>query len=444
MAEGILGLGSGQAATLNQELIDKLKDAERKATVEPIETRIEDITLEKEIFTTIEDKVSELLDAIKPFDLFVSGGVTAFEQKSATTSGESVIFDAADVQALNKGVTTVEITSLAQKDVYQTNAVNAATKDSVINAGTLNIEFNGEVSSFDTTNLTYEQLAKKINEESGMNASVQLVGTDSYRIVIKSDESGVDNALTISGDASTALGLDIAENHTLSAQNMNAIVDGVNYSVSANNLTVDGLQITALSEGTSTINIVDDKTNIATQMQDFVTLYNELVATIDDATDADSPVTNRSGLREIISQVKDKLFGSYGENSEKSIFNFGFEIDKSGILSIDETEFNKAVDEDLDGLKDLFIGVAESEGLGTQLKSVLDEMNFAGGVLTVYDNDMNSRSETLNEDKEKAEEALKAKYEQLAAQFTAYSVIITQMESSFSGLQLMIDQSTAS
>lgn len=37
MAEGILGLGSGQGASLNQELIDKLKSAERKAQVEPIE-----------------------------------------------------------------------------------------------------------------------------------------------------------------------------------------------------------------------------------------------------------------------------------------------------------------------------------------------------------------------------------------------------------------------
>ena len=81
MANGVLGLGSGQAASLNSELIDKLKTAERKSAVAPIETSIEKITKEKVTFASIQTKISELLDAIKPFDLFVSGGVTAFEQK---------------------------------------------------------------------------------------------------------------------------------------------------------------------------------------------------------------------------------------------------------------------------------------------------------------------------------------------------------------------------
>lgn len=32
MADGILGLGTGQSTALNQDLIDKLKAAERKAS----------------------------------------------------------------------------------------------------------------------------------------------------------------------------------------------------------------------------------------------------------------------------------------------------------------------------------------------------------------------------------------------------------------------------
>ena len=46
--------------------------------------------------------------------------------------------------------------------------------------------------------------------------------------------------------------------------------------------------------------------------------------------------------------------------------------------------------------------------------------------------------------KEKAEKALNAKYEQLSLQFASYGAIINQMEASFSGLKLMIQQSTAS
>ena len=206
MANGVLGLGSGQASALNSELIEKLKTAERVSTVAPIETKITKIATEKETFSTIDTKVKELLDAIKPFDLFVSGGVTAFEQKSATTSGDSVTFDAADVKALQKGFTTVNVSQLAQKDVYQSNSVTSAVKDTVINKGILTIKVDNVTENFDTANMTYEQLATAINSKSKMAASVEQVGTNSFRLVIKSEESGLDNKLQITGTASDDLG----------------------------------------------------------------------------------------------------------------------------------------------------------------------------------------------------------------------------------------------
>lgn len=446
MAEGILGLGSGQASALNSDLIEKLKAAERKATVEPYETKIENITTEKEVFANIETKVSELLEAIKPFDLFVSGGVTAFEQKSATTSGDSVTFDAADVKSLNKGFTSVEVTQLAQKDVYQSNTFNAATKDTAINQGDLVI--NGQ--TFDTTNKTYEQLATEITAKTGMNAAVEQVGSDSYRLVIKSEETGLDNKLTISGAASQALGytsdgtLINSANHILEAKNLIAKVDGVTYDVASNSITVDGLKITANKEGTSTINVVEDTTQVETQMQNFITKYNELVALVDsEAYNADSKIADKSAIRDIVNQVKTKLFGSYGENGDKSVFNFGIELAKDGRLSLDSKKFNEAVQNDITGLKDLFLGSAENKGLGTLLKETLDEMKFSGGVLNTYETSMTSREKTLNDEKDKAEEALNKKYELLASQFSSYGAIINQMEASFSGLKMLIQQSTS-
>ena len=451
MANGVLGLGSGGAASLNSELIDKLKTAERKSTVAPIETSIEKITKEKVTFASIQTKISELLDAIKPFDLFVSGGVTAFEQKSATTSGDSVTFDAADAKALKKGFTSVDVTKLAQKDVYQSESVSAAIKDSAINQGPLVI--NGE--TFDTTNKTYQQLADEITAKSGMNASVEQVGTDAYRLVIKSEESGVDNKLIISGAASQALGYTTdgtvidgtainSTNHTLTAQDMDATVDGIQYSVSSNNLTVDGLKITANKVGSSTINVTEDNSQVETLMKNFVTKYNEVVALIDtEVLSADSTLGDKSSIRSITSEIKDKLFGSYGSVVDKSVFNFGIELDKYGGLSLDSAKFNKAVQEDMPGLKDLFLGTAEKKGLGTTLKETLDNMKFTGGVLNTYESSMTKREATLNETKVKAEKLLDAKYQQLALQFSAYGALINQMESSFGGLKMIINQSTS-
>ena len=314
MANGVLGLGSGQASALNSDLIEKLKTAERKSAVEPIEKRIKNITGEKETFSTVKTKVSELLESIKPFDLFVSGGVTAFGQKSATTSGDSVTFDAADLQALKKGITTVSVSQLSQKDVYQSNAVDTTTKDAVINSGMLSIKVGSAVAEeFDTTNKTYKQLADEITSKTGMNAAVEQVGTNSFRLVIKSEESGIDNKLTITGAASQALGYTTngtaisTSNHILEAKNMITKVDGVEYNVSSNNITVEGLKITANKIGDSTINIAEDNTKVETQMKNFITKYNELVALVDtEVFSATSKLDDKASVREVLSQIKSK------------------------------------------------------------------------------------------------------------------------------------------
>lgn len=446
MANGVLGLGSGQAASLNSDLIEKLKTAERKSSVEPIETKITKIGTEKTTFSTIEAKVAEFLETVKPFDLFISGGLTAFEQKGATTSGDSVTFDAADAKTLSKGFTSVDITQLAQKDVYQSTNVTEATKNAKINQGALVI--NGQ--TFDTTNKSYQELATEISAKTGMAASVEQVGTDSFRLIIKSEETGLANKLNISGAASQALGFTTdgttvnATNHILEAKNMIAKVDGVEYNVATNNITVDGLKITANKLGVSSITVTDDTSQIESQMKNFVTKYNELLALVDgEVYNSDSSLDDKSSIRSIMTQIKDKLFGSYGPNSDKSLFNYGIELDKSGTLSLNSTKFNSAVQNDLSGLKDLFVGAAEKKGLGTTLKETIDEMRYAGGTLNSYQSAMAKREVKLEEEKEKAEKALNAKYEQLALQFSSYGAVINQMESSFSGLKMLIQQSTS-
>lgn len=446
MANGVLGLGSGQAASLNSDLIEKLKTAERKSAVEPIETKITKMGTEKTTFSTIEAKVAEFLETVKPFDLFISGGLNAFEQKGATTSGDSVTFDAADAKILSKGFTSVDVTQLAQKDVYQSNNVTAATKNAKINQGSLVI--NGQ--TFDTTNKNYQELATEISKKTGMTASVEQVGTDSFRLIIKSEETGLANKLNISGAASQALGFTTdgttanASNHILEAKNMIAKVDGVEYNVASNNITVDGLKITANKLGTSSITITNDTSQIETQMKNFVTKYNELLALVDgEVYKSDSSLDDKSSIRSIMTQIKDKLFGSYGSNSDKSLFNYGIELDKSGALSLNSTKFNSAVQNDLSGLKDLFVGAAEKKGLGTTLKETIDEMRYVGGTLNSYQSAMAKREVKLEEEKAKAEKSLNAKYEQLALQFSSYGTIINQMETSFSGLKMLIQQSTS-
>ncbi|WP_424688325.1 MAG: flagellar filament capping protein FliD [Halarcobacter ebronensis] len=620
MAEGILGLGSSQ---LNQELLDKLKDAERVARVKPIEDQLNSITEEggeSDTLKSITDQVNQFLESVKPFDLFVKGGVNAFDQKVANVTGTSAVFDAVDVGQISEGTTEVFIEQLAKKDVYQTNtfadkeaviatsssidingktfttqgedfeslaqAINdegsiTATYDSGANTLTINDGVNGDVvfstdgktysdlatdidadvnfsssipakpisgdmltlnqpgkpvyqsdirvsnddiidatggtitinvdgvdkeftvnadttygdliaeinldeeldaklssegrlsishkdketditvteslttetlgmsrgEKFSTEGLTYEELAKKINNNSSYTANVESVGENQNRLVIKSSESGLENAITIT-QTGVDLGLNEASNHTVSAQNMKATVDGIDYDVSSNVIVVDGgLKITAVEKNEpgefSSISIEKDVSTVEPLLQDFVSQYNALISVIDDELySSESSIDDKSTLRTVVEGIKDKLFGSYGDD-KLSIFNFGFEVDKNGVLSLDSTKFNEAMEDDIGALKDLFIGAAESPGLGTDLKEYVDSLDSFDGLLTKYEENMNSRKESLQEDVDSAQESLDSRYALLAQQFASYGAVIAQFENQFAGLKMMIEQSVS-
>ncbi len=441
------------ASGLNGDLINKLREADERAKIEPIDTQLEDWDIELETISVIEAKINELLEATKSFDLFNSSG-TVFDQISASTTGTSAVFDAVDVAGLEEGTTVINVTQLAQKDVFQTNTFTDA--DAVMTVGQtvgdkLSVQIGTDAAiNFETAGKTYQELADEINGTEGLTASIEQVGDSDFRLVIKSTDSGLSNALTITQTDSldvalaTTLGFEDPANHVLHAQNLWAEIDGIDYDVSGNTVTIQGnLSITAVDEGESTISIQKDTGAIVPALEEMVALYNEVVDLVDtELLSADSAIENSSGLRSILSTLKDAFFGEYGSNDE-SIFNYGFELDKEGHLSINTTLLGQKLAEGTDGLKDLFVGVAEDKGLGTQLKELIDDMNSYDGLITMYGEDMSTRKTKLEEEKEKAVATLDAKYDLMAAQFASYAAIIAQMEASFGGLSMMIEQSTA-
>ncbi len=444
---------TGASASLNGDLINKLRAAEEKARIDPIDKSLKTWDKELETIGGIEANIDNVLEAIKPFDLFNANG-SIFDSVSASTTGTSATFDAVDVAGLTPGTTTISISQLAQRDVFQSKTFSDP--DTVMAEGQddgdkLSIKIgSADAIDFETKGKTYKELAEEINAKDGLTASVEQVGTDDYRIVIKSTESGSDNALTITQTDSDGnnldpnLGFGDDGNHTLTAQNLNAKIDGVDYDVASNTVTIQGnLTMTAVEKGDSTITIQKDTSDIIPKLQDFVTAYNTMVDSIDkELYDADTSINDTSSLRNILSQIKTKLYGTYGDD-EKSLFNYGFDLDKEGHLSIDSTKLGKAITDDSDGLKELLIGSAEQKGLGTQLKELIDDMNAYDGSISLYEDHMTDRKTKLETEREKAVKDLDTKYDLMASQFSAYGAIIAQMEASFGGLKMTIEQSTA-
>ena len=446
MADGILGLGSSGSVDLSSELITKLKTAESKSVLDPITTNKEDTQAELDALTEIQTMVSDLLDLVDDFDLYTSG-TNIFDEITATTSGTSVSFDAADTSKLNPGTISVDVTQLAQKDVYQSNTISDITS-TITNGGTLSITVGDTTYDFDTTGKSYEDLVEEMSYYSKLDVNLEKVNNTDYRMIVKGTESGTANAVTISQSGTTNLGFNDTGNHVLTAQNMEATIDGVDYDVSSNKLTMEsGLIIQAVSTGDSSISMERDTSTIVTRIEDIAIKYNDLVDLIDSYTlgdeDTAATISDSSTLKSMMSGIKEILFDSYGLNNEESMFKYGISFDSDGYMNVNTTTLTTAVTNNYDDLRELFVGYAEKEGLGTRLKTYLDSLDSSTGLLTTYEDRLNTYIDTLSDDYDTASEKLDEKYTAMATQFAAYTVLITQMENAFASLKLLIDTSTS-
>jgi len=440
MADGILGLGSTGSVDLNDELLTKLKTAESTAKLDPITANIEETEAVIVAVNEIEAVMLELLDLVESFDLFTTD-TNAFNEVYATTSGTSVSFDATDTTNLAQGTINVSVTQLAQKDVYQSNLISDV--DAKIGSGELSITVGEDTYTFSTSSYTYTQLATELNTYSKLDVALEQVSDGSYRMIIKSSESGLSNELSIT-QTDIDLGFEEEENHVLSAQNLLANIDGISYDLSSNTVTMkSGLVISALETGSSSISLQKDTSSIITSINDIADKYNELVDLMNTYTLGDSETTavisDSSILKTIMNTVKNILFDSYGLENEENVFKYGITFDSSGYMQIDSSVLATAISENFEDLKELFVGYAEKEGIGTRLKTYLDSLDSLDGLLTTYKEKLDNDLETLNDDHESESEKLDEKYEQMAQQFADYTVIITAMENSFASLKAIID-----
>ena len=440
-----LGLGSSGSTSLSSELITKLKTAESTAVLDPITANQEDTQAEIDAVDAVEAKILEFLELVESFDLYYTD-TNIFDEVSATTTGSSANFDATDTSNMEEGTVSVDITQLAQKDVYQSNTISDTT--ATMDSGTISIKIGDETYDYSTDGKTYEELVEEINNNSSLEISLEQVGDSSYRMVIKSSESGSDNALTIT-QTDIDLGLEDTDNHVLTAQNLEATVDGISYEKSANKITLEnGLIIKPVDEGTSTITIEKDTATILEGIVNIADKYNELVDLVNSYVlgdeDEAAVISDSSTLRTMMSGIKEVLFDTYGLEDEESLFKYGISFDSDGYMEVDEDEMTEALTDNYDDIKELFTGYAEKEGIGTRLKTYLDSLDGLDGLLTALSDKLDEQLDTLESDYETASEKLDEKYDAMTEQFAAYTVLITKMENSFASLKSIIESDSDS
>ena len=407
-----LGVGSGNI--LSWDTIDKLKEADTKALVKPLETKIQDNLTKQKDLTAI----TTLLSTFKAnVSNLTSDNTYLRRDANATGSGSVSVTANAGVAEQNM---SLSVQQLATHDSYQSKTFdlrNGTVFDKDVSFG-ISIGGKDYVINADSST-TLEGLAEKINEatEGKVQAKILNVGgaagAESYRLVIQSAETGSDNAMSFyaitsgsGGNAShtstdntlEALGFyfdkasatgtnkdshgneiqrltlkkpdDIKDKGDNVGSQLDVAKDakfkynGIDITRSSN--TVDdlilGVSLTLNKvdkEGESTnVNITQSTEGILEDIQAMVESYNSLINNINEATKYDSETGlagTFQGVREITSITTElnKIINGVSKDG-KSLTDFGITLTKDGLLTLDSSILNDMINNNFDEFKSFF------------------------------------------------------------------------------------------
>ncbi|EAK2883085.1 flagellar filament capping protein FliD [Campylobacter upsaliensis] len=336
-----LGFASG---VLTQETIDKLKKAEEAGRVEPYKKKVEENAAKQKDLTEIKTKLLAFQTAVSSL-----GDATAFAARKVSSSikdnpAASLSADAGVALQSMK----VNVTQLAEKDVYQSKAlttdtglVNASLKNEV----KLTFFQNGKeyTVTIDKTT-TYKDLADKISTASDGNIVAKIINTgekpDGYRLSLTSKETGEENAISFypggkddkgkyqenneAKEIFKKLGWELDDqnkpsdvdkdkkgygikdqtNHLKKAQNAEFTMDGIKMVRPSNTITDIGVGLTLTLNKTGEVNfeVQQDTEAVTKAMEDLVNAYNDLVANLNASTDFNSE-TGMKGTLQGVSEV---------------------------------------------------------------------------------------------------------------------------------------------
>ncbi|EMY2880981.1 flagellar filament capping protein FliD [Campylobacter upsaliensis] len=336
-----LGFASG---VLTQETIDKLKKAEEAGRVEPYKKKVEENAAKQKDLTEIKTKLLAFQTAVSSL-----GDATAFAARKVSSSikdnpAASLSADAGVALQSMK----VNVTQLAEKDVYQSKAL--ATDTGLVNASLKNevkLTFfqNGKEYSVTIDNkTTFKDLADKISTASDGNIVAKIINTgekpDGYRLSLTSKETGEENAISFypggkNRDGKYAENSDAKEifkklgwelddknkpndvdkdkkgygikdqtNHLKKAQNAEFTMDGIKMVRPSNTITdiAVGLTLTLNKTGEVNFEVQQDTEAVTKAMEDLVNAYNDLVANLNASTDFNSE-TGMKGTLQGVSEV---------------------------------------------------------------------------------------------------------------------------------------------
>ncbi len=446
MAEfgALSSLGLGSQGALNYDIIDKLKKADQDAIIKPIDSKISLDNQREDALANL----TTLLATLKGTASTLSYD-NIYSKVALNTSGTSATATAQD--GTSSQTISLDITNVATNDVQESTSFNKKTSTFTDEADTLKFELaSGESFSIDVDeNTTISELEEMINDNSNgtMSASILNVGGDDpYKLILKSTNTGADNAITVSSDghADDDLGLSSVS----AAQDANFTYNGVSVTRGTNDVDdlIVGVDIKLINTGKTTIKISQNTDSIKDTINSFVSAYNDLIDNLNETTKYD-PTTKQQGIFQGVSQIRGIKYDINNtvfnyDSKGVSLADFGITQNSTGHLELDESVFDNKIQTDPNAVKDFFKGGTDThleDGLFVKLNDKLGSifMNSYSEV-KLYKSYLDNDLKSLTDQKDAQTKQLDNKYNILAKKFAAYDKIISTFSTQSQSLQMQI------
>lgn len=324
---------------------------------------------------------------------------------SRTELANATVLEDARPEGLPASVEVVQ-TATAQREM---TAIFASASDP-IGERTLTITNGG--GSFDVviddTNNSLTGLKDAINaSNSGVTASI-LTDNAGSRLVFEAQE-GTDNAFTIGQPTNPA---PLSLTNIATAANSIIRVDGIELTNSSNTVTgaIPGVQLSLLAAepGTSfTISGDSEPLDVRSLVTEFVTAYNELRGSLNDATApglagvSGGPLAGDRGAREVIRQLSQLTSTSLTDSGDfRTLADIGVRTNSDGTLSIDDTRLDAALELDSGAIKLMLEPVIANEtniGLSGALDVISSKLQDESGALAQAQERLDTIRESIDE-----------------------------------------------
>ncbi|MBU5440987.1 flagellar filament capping protein FliD [Paenibacillus sp. MSJ-34] len=453
MSFSLGGLASGLDTNT---IIEQLMKLER-IPYKNLETRKETITDKQAVFRNLNTKLAALRDTASNLILNAD-----FKGTTATSSNDKV----AQVTAGDAGSTgtfLLNVKKLATSHVVYSDGVTDLNSTVSSTDKKISIQYMGQTFEIEAVGSTKGEIMNNIKNQingkaKGINASV--VDTpEGKKLILTATGTGKANEIVF-GDLPTSPAkgdtkVYIKDNGLLAELGVTkpgnskapdeAIfeVNGIEFTQSSNEVKniIQGVTLTLVDTGNSTINIKPDVNKIADKVETLVKAYNEVIDITRGFLKKGTKLQSDTTLRDLDSRLSSWMNGVVNIQGERiPLASIGLEIDKgitdptlmTGKITFDKDKFKQSFLEEPEKVIKMFNNdeSGNEDGIAHILKNELQQWTRSTtGILASKLKGYDSEVSFISDQMDRMNERLQMKEDQLRKQFIAMEVALSKLQS---------------